>query len=78
MARSYHSSTWRYAGFGLELGLLIGGSTYLGHLADRHFGTEPWLMLTAVLLAMGGGCYTLARQVFAESKRKPPNRDRPR
>ena len=67
MARTFRSIPWRLAGLGLELGLMIGGLTYLGHLADRRFQTDPWLTLAGVLLAMIGGCYALARQVFAMS-----------
>ena len=75
MARDDRSIPWQLAGLGLELGLLIGGLTFLGHLADQRFGTEPWLTLAGVLLAMTGGCYTLARQVFkmnAKDKRRSP------
>jgi F0F1-type ATP synthase assembly protein I len=78
MARDPSRIPWRLAGLGLELGMMIGGLAYLGYLADRRFDTSPWLTLTGVLTAMVGGCYALAKQVFAESnKRKRSKPDPP-
>jgi len=74
MARDQRSIPWQLAGLGLELGLLIGGLTYLGYLADRKFNTSPWLTLAGTLTAMVGGCYTLAKQVLDPSKRRDRNR----
>ena len=47
---------------GLELGLIIGGLTFLGYLGDKRWGTEPWLALTGALLSTLGGCYNLIKE----------------
>jgi len=72
----YGPSAWRLIGRGIELGLIIGGLTFLGHLADQWWGTEHWLALTGALLATVGGSYNLAKDVLFP--RKPtPDGDRP-
>lgn len=75
---------WRLLGTGLELGVLIGGLTYLGHLGDQRWGTGPWLTLTGALVSMVGGVYNLSKEVLKTSndfgsraKRKPPEKHQP-
>ena len=70
MAGDKRTIPWQLAGLGMELGMMIGGMAYLGYLADRHFGSEPWLTLTGVLTAMAGGTYTLFKQVQASETTK--------
>jgi F0F1-type ATP synthase assembly protein I len=41
--------------------LLLGG---LGYVADSWFGTEPWLLISGLLLGMVVGFYELARVVW--------------
>lgn len=49
-------------GMGLELGLIIGGLTFLGYLGDKRWGTEPWLALAGALISTIGGCYNLIKE----------------
>ncbi|MEM7625160.1 MAG: AtpZ/AtpI family protein [Planctomycetota bacterium] len=53
---------WRLMGMGLELGLIIGGLTFLGYLGDKRWGTDPWLALTGALVSTLGGCYNLIKE----------------
>ncbi len=76
MAVNLRGIPWRLVGLGLELGMMIGGMAYLGHYADQHFATSPWLTFTGVMLGMTIGCYTLARQVLADDA-KSRHRRRP-
>lgn len=73
----YGPSGWRMIGRGMELGLIIGGLTYLGHLGDEHWGTGPWLMLAGAILATLGGSYNLVKDMLFPRKPKPPGRDKP-
>ncbi len=57
----YSPSAWRLIGRGMELGLIIGGLTYLGHLGDERWGTGPWLTLAGAVLATMGGSYNLVK-----------------
>jgi len=45
--------------------ILLGG---LGYLADGWWGTEPWLLLTGLLLGLVVGFYELARLVWPRSR----------
>lgn len=76
MARDQRTIPWRLVGLGMELGLTIGGLSYLGYWADRRFETSPWLALVGVLLGMTVGCYTLAAQVLASEKKKKKDKQR--
>lgn len=42
-------------GIGLELTMVIGGLAYSGHWLDQRWGTDPWLLLTGVVLGTFGG-----------------------
>ncbi|ABZ83478.1 conserved hypothetical protein [Heliomicrobium modesticaldum Ice1] len=45
-----------------------------GRYADKAWGTDPWLMLTGVLLGVAGGffgVYYLVTAFFKEEKDKP-------
>ena len=62
--RGYGPGAWQMIGRGLELGMIIGGLTYLGYLGDERFDTGPWLTLAGALLAMIGGSYNIAKGMF--------------
>ncbi len=51
-----HSTTFAALGLAWELGYTIAVPlvvlALLGRLADRHFGTSPWLLLTGVLFSI--------------------------
>lgn len=63
-------SPYRLMGMGLELGLIIGGLTFLGYLGDKHWGTDPWLALTGALVSTIGGCYNLVKEANRMPKPK--------
>lgn len=42
-------------GIGLELVMVIGGLAYGGHWLDEKWGTDPWMLLTGVILGTFGG-----------------------
>lgn len=67
----YGPSAWRMIGRGMELGLIIGGMTFLGHLGDQHWGTGPWLTFSGALLAMLGGTYNIAKDMLFSKKSRP-------
>jgi F0F1-type ATP synthase assembly protein I len=41
--------------------VLLGG---LGYLADRYWGTSPWLVLTGLILGVVVGFYELAKVIW--------------
>ena len=52
-------TTWRM--FVPTVGLLL-----IGRMADRHFGTKPWLMLTGVVLGAAIATLLVKRQLIRE------------
>jgi F0F1-type ATP synthase assembly protein I len=42
-------------GIGLELTMVIGGLAYGGHWLDQKWDTDPWMLLTGVILGTFGG-----------------------
>lgn len=53
----------RVLAVGIELGVIIGGSTYLGYLADERWGWSPWLTLGGSLLGLTVGLMNVIREV---------------
>jgi hypothetical protein len=68
----YGPNAWRMIGRGIELGAIIGGATFLGHLGDERWDTGPWLTLSGALLATVGGCYNLAKDMLFPKKPRGP------
>lgn len=67
----YSPSAWKMIGRGLELGAIIGGMTYLGHLGDEYWGTGPWLTLCGALMATLGGSYNLVKEMLFPPRKSP-------
>lgn len=66
MAAPASSSGWRTArvlAMGLELGVLIGGMTYLGSLGDDRWKLSPWLTLAGCLAGLTMGVGNLVREI---------------
>lgn len=42
-----------------EFGGSIVGAVVMGWLADRYFGTDPWLLIVSTLLGTGAGFYRM-------------------
>lgn len=47
------------AAAGSQLGAVLGGSAFLGALADEKFGTTPWLFLLLTTAGFVGGFWNL-------------------
>jgi len=45
---------------GTELGALVGGGALLGAYMDDHFGTQPWLSLTCLLVGIAAATWRMA------------------
>jgi len=46
-----------YLDLGVTFVVAIGGGAWLGHWADRHWGTDPWLLLAGAMLGIVVGFY---------------------
>ncbi len=68
MFYGFDAKSYRVLGLGLELGLLIGGMTWLGFYLDGKFGTSPWLALSGALVATLGGSYTIYKTMGLDKK----------
>ncbi len=69
----YSPQAWRMIGRGIELGLIIGGMTFLGYLGDERWGTGPWLAFSGAMLGMLGGTYNLAKDMLFAKPRNGPS-----
>jgi len=48
----------------------VGGCTWLGHLADEHFGFGvPWLTMVGAALGMTAGFISFFRTVLGNAKK---------
>ncbi len=56
------NNLWRWAGYGIELGGVIGIFCYAGWWADQRFNTGPWLLLTGFSIAFVGMIYLLIKE----------------
>jgi ATP synthase protein I len=59
-----------YGAVGFQLAFAVVGGLYVGHLADKHFGTLPWLTVLGLLLGSTGGFYNLIRIIDWNQRRK--------
>jgi ATP synthase protein I len=59
-----------YGAVGFQLAFAVVGGLYLGNLADKHFGTLPWLTLLGIILGSFGGFYNLIRIMDWNQRRK--------
>ena len=46
-----------YLDLGVTFVVAIGGGAWLGHWADQHWGTAPWLLLVGAILGIVVGFY---------------------
>lgn len=66
-------SGWaRLSGIGVELAAAVAGFTLAGYFWDRHFGTNPWGVLTGAILGLVGGMYNVIRQALAATREAGP------
>lgn len=65
----------RFMGMGMELVASIIGPTLLGWWLDGKFGTEPWLVVTGMLLGLVGGFYNLLKALLSLGSQEPGKDD---
>lgn len=58
----------RVMGAGLQFAAAIVLFLLLGQWLDERLGTEPWLLITGVMVGAAGGFYSLYRQLAGGSK----------
>lgn len=56
-------ATGKLAGVGLQFAGVVGLFTFGGHWLDTRLETEPWLLLTGLLLGLVGGGYSMVLKV---------------
>lgn len=66
--RGAHGEAARVMGVGLQFAAAIVLFLLLGQWLDERFGTEPWLLITGVMVGAAGGFYSLYRQLAGGSK----------
>ena len=68
-AKGEEANPMALLGAGMELGGVIAVLTLLGWWLDGKWGTEPWLMLTGLSVAVVGGTYNvwrIAKRFFSD------------
>jgi len=61
------------SGMGFIMAACLVGGYYGGSYLDSKFGTEPWLLIASLLLALTGGVLevcNMLRKVMKETERK--------
>lgn len=51
------------SGIGFILAACLAGGYYAGSYLDSKFGTEPWLLITSLLLCLSGGILEVCSMV---------------
>ncbi len=70
------TSVGAYAGLGLQFAVAIVLSAFAGQWLDRRFNTEPWLLLSALIVGAGGTFYSTYRKLMADLRREEEARKR--
>lgn len=73
--RPAHSEAARVAGVGLQFAASIVLFLLAGQWLDARLGTEPWLLITGVMVGAAAGFFSLYRQLTGGSSR-PGSEDR--
>ena len=63
-----------YLTLGIQLAITVVIFFFLGKYADDYFGTEPWLMTTAILLGAAGGLIKFFKTVIELGKKEEHER----
>ena len=61
------------SGMGFIVAICLAGGYYGGRYLDSKFGTEPWLLIAALLLSLTGGVIevcNMLKKVMKETERK--------
>ena len=57
--KKYLASIRDFSAIGLEMGLGLGLCLYLGYLADKKWGTDPWGIMIGSFFGLGVAASTL-------------------
>jgi F0F1-type ATP synthase assembly protein I len=67
MPQKQPNSYYRYANLAIQMGLIIGGFSWLGSWLDGRFGThQPWFTIMLSLSGIGGSLYLVIKDVMKE------------
>jgi F0F1-type ATP synthase assembly protein I len=58
----------RWMSVGIEYMGVCGIFTYAGYYVDKRYGTEPWLMVAGLVVAMIGMTYLLIKETASWRK----------
>ena len=67
------SGIMRYSAIGLEMGFCVAIGVAIGYFLDRHFHTEPWLLLIFLILGIVAGfrrLFFLTKDLAKNDQRK--------
>ena len=59
-----------FAGVGLQFAGAILLFLFAGRWLDEKLGTEPWLLLSGVMIGAAAGFYSMYRQLVLQPRRK--------
>ncbi|XDD51270.1 AtpZ/AtpI family protein [Leptospira sp. WS92.C1] len=62
------ASHWQFAGLGMEFGIIVIGSVYLGNYLDGKFHSSPFGLLGACLLGFSYGIYYIIYRTTLKKK----------
>jgi len=58
------SGTFSTVSYGMIGGIIF--FMFIGYFLDNFLGTEPWLLITGLLLGIGSGFYELAKIIWSK------------
>ncbi len=59
-----------YLALGIQLAATVVIMFYIGYWADKHFKTDPWLMVLGLAIGAGAGLYNFFRTILDLGKRE--------
>lgn len=60
----------KYAGVATQFAITLGVLGYIGLSADQKYGSDPWGVLTGILLGMALGIWSMLKQLAKLDKLK--------
>ena len=66
-----------FAGVGLQFAGAILIFLFAGRWLDEKLGTEPWLLLSGVMIGAAAGFYSMYRQLVIQPRKKGEGKARP-
>ncbi len=62
-AIGYLAVGMKYAGVAMQFAVTLGLLGYLGYRIDERYDSDPWGVLSGILLGMGIGLWSMLRQI---------------